>query len=115
MRITIDKRLDGIMRAASDAQRKKCTRMVAMRAKGVMENYVPKRTGMLRRSADLNSRYDAGEIVYSTPYAHRQYNLMTSNRTTPGTNGKWDEAAMRDHGDDLAEFAEAAVARVMNS
>lgn len=115
MRIRVDSRIDGIVKAAGDTQRRKVLKDVSMRAKLVMERYVPMRDGFLRDSADLSSRFEAGEIVYATPYAHYQYELVTANRTTPGTNGHWDEAAMASHGKDLEEYAKASIVRVMNS
>lgn len=114
MRVSVEQRLDGLDRLTDPAAMRRVTSKVAQRHKAVMERYVPMDTGALRRSADLGSRFEEGEIVYSTPYAAYQYDLTTGNRTTAGTDGHWDEAAMAAHGDGLAAFAQAALAEELS-
>ncbi len=38
-----------------------------------MDDYVPMRTGMLKKSVILGSRMGSGELVYIAPYAHKRY------------------------------------------
>lgn len=38
-----------------------------------MDPYVTMRTGMLKKSVILGSRMGSGELVFITPYAHKQY------------------------------------------
>lgn len=38
-----------------------------------MDPYVTMRTGMLKKSVLLGSRMGSGELVFITPYAHKQY------------------------------------------
>ena len=114
MMITVEQHLDGIDKLTDQAAKKRVTSKVTQRFKGVMERHVPMRKGTLRRSADLNSRFDAGDIVYSTPYAQMQYRLHTANRTTPGTDGEWDKAAIRSDGNALTQDAEAVLAEELS-
>lgn len=57
-----------------------------------MDRYVPKDTGILRRTVSLTSK----TITYEQPYAHAQYVGYTKgpvkpeNYTTPGTGPYWD-------------------------
>lgn len=67
----------------------------------LMEPYVPFRGGDLRGDAvpgQLSVTYGGA----ATPYARYQYHLKTSNRTTAGTDGRWDEAAFPKHDGDLS-------------
>ena len=84
---------------------------VAQRARFLMEKRVPMAEGTLRAST-AGSDFGSGHVVYDTPYANRQYNLHTSNRTTPGTDGGWDEEIQGGAGHkDLADFAAELVRR----
>lgn len=67
----------------------------------LMEQYVPFRGGDLRGDAvpgPLSVTYGGS----AEPYARYQYHLKTANRTTAGTDGKWDEAAFPKHDADLS-------------
>lgn len=48
---------------------------------------VPFDTGMLDNSAQLATDYDTGEIIWSTPYARRQYYLHPKGEGLHGKNG----------------------------
>lgn len=37
------------------------------------DQYVPLDTGALRDSGQINTRLGSGEVIYSTPYARKQY------------------------------------------
>lgn len=63
-----------------------------------MDAYVPFRTGILKKSVILGSRMGSGELVYITPYAHKQYYRAGRIRRKRGP--KWFHrmwAARKDH------------------
>ena len=57
--------------------------------------FCPIKTGMLQKSAIINSRLGSGELVWKTPYARRQYYEYSKPPYQPNPNacGKWFEAA----------------------
>ena len=57
--------------------------------------FCPLKTGKLQQSAIINSRIGSGELVWRTPYAHRQYYDYHKPPYQPNPNacGKWVEAA----------------------
>lgn len=57
------------MNVASNTTLAKLTQIVARDT----DKFVPFQTGMLKNTANIASDYDNGRIVYSTPYARRQY------------------------------------------
>lgn len=77
----------------------------AMRVALVMRKYVPRDENTLRASEPLNSRYADGLLVWSTPYAMRQYSTPMRH-TTPGTQDHWDEPVRRNEMPGLAAYAE---------
>ena len=89
----------------NDADRKKKTEEVTMRAAFLMRKYVPRDENTLRASEPLNSRYERGEITWNTPYASKQYSVPMAH-TTPGTTDHWDEAMKRNDMDDLVKYTE---------
>lgn len=67
----------------------------------LMEPQVPRRTGALRDEAVTGELYveyggSAGE------YARYQYELRSGNRTTPGTDGHWDDLTFPRRDGDLS-------------
>lgn len=76
----------------------------AMRAAFLCRQYVPREEGALRSSEPLSSRYPEGLLVWSTPYAAKQYYVPMSH-TTAGTCDHWDEECARRHGDELRDYA----------
>lgn len=64
--------------------------------------YVPMLTGKLAESG--MAHVTAEGVTYTTPYARRQYYGDNFNHTTefhPLASARWDEAMMRDHGDEF--------------
>ena len=64
--------------------------------------YVPFLHGPLSKTVVITSEY----IKYIQPYAHYQYNGINFNHTLdhhPLATAKWDEAMMRDHGEEFKE------------
>jgi hypothetical protein len=58
------------------------------------EPYVPFRTGVLARSATLNTLLGTGRIVWATPYARRRYYEGTPKTARhPKATTKWFEAS----------------------
>lgn len=95
----IDKLLD------PSAQRKR-QEEYAMRVAFVMRKYVPREENTLRASEPLNSKYADGLLIWSTPYALRQYSVPM-NHSTPGTCDHWDEACARNDMPGLIKYAES--------
>ena len=81
---------------------------ITMRIESEMRDYVPLREGPLRDSAKLASRFEAGIIVWSTPYAATQYYLPMrhDNPKAPLATDHWDEAWERDRMGALIEYVE---------
>lgn len=53
-----------------------------------MDAYVPKRTGILKKSVILGSKMGSGELVFIAPYAHKRY--YSSNTKLKGKRGsRW--------------------------
>lgn len=53
-----------------------------------MDPYVPKRTGILKKSVILGSKMGSGELVFIVPYAHKRY--YSSNTKLKGKRGsRW--------------------------
>lgn len=92
--------------------RKRRQRLFAMRAALLMRKYVPLGQGVtrgaLRASEAISSRYDAGQLVWSTEYAAKQY-YGQYRHTTPGTTRLWDQTMVKSDGDALRSFADALV------
>ena len=61
--------------------------MLTQRVARDTDKFVPFQTGMLKNSAQIASDYDNGLIVYSTPYARRQYYLHPEGTDLHGDNG----------------------------
>ena len=64
--------------------------------------YCPQDTGALMKSAILHTVIGSGEVVWQTPYAHRQYynwkgGAQSHNRNLNATS-KWFETALVKHG-----------------
>ena len=61
--------------------------MLTQRVARDTDKFVPFQTGMLKNTANIASDYDNGLIVYSTPYARRQYYLHPEGTDLHGDNG----------------------------
>lgn len=58
--------------------------------------YAPRKSGDLRNQSSIT--LDAKSIIWSAPYARRQYYNQFTHYTTPGTGPKWDQKAKAIHG-----------------
>lgn len=76
----------------------------AMRCALLVRPYVPRDESTLRASEPMNSRYGEGLLIWSTPYAAKQY-YVPMNHTTEGTCDHWDEACARDRKQELEDYA----------
>lgn len=74
---------------------------------------VPFDTGMLKNSANLATDYDTGEIIWSTPYARRQYYLHAKGAALHGDTGLrgsyWAERSKDAHKISWEQFWRAAI------
>lgn len=71
--------------------------------------YVPLKTGVLQKSAQIYTVPGSGEIVYRTPYAKRQYyglHFDHSKQNNPNACPKWFEAAKARKGKQWKELVE---------
>lgn len=102
--MTVSASLPDLDRIAS--QHKAFLEEATMRAESEMRDYVPLREGPLRDSAKQASRFGAGLIIWSTPYAAAQYYMpMThDNPMAPKATDHWDEAWQRDRWDAFMEY-----------
>lgn len=74
------------------------------------DEYVPYRTGKLANNVSITS----GGVTYKQPYAESQYegtNIDHSAQYHPLATAFWDEAMLRDHGDEFIAKVEEAVNR----
>ncbi len=104
MSVTIS--LTGLERMLSPGEVKRRQTEYAMRAGFVMRKFVPLEENTLRASEPMNSKYDKGLLIWSTPYAAKQYNVPM-NHTTAGTTDHWDEACWSAEGGNLTKYAES--------
>lgn len=95
--------LDALLDPAAQRKRQE---EYAMRVAFVMRKYVPRDENTLRASEPLNSKYAEGLLIWSTPYAARQYSIPMRH-TTSGTCDHWDEACARNDMPALIEYAES--------
>lgn len=81
---------------------------IAKRAADIMTPYVPMKTGALRASAHITAHARQTRVVWGKSdvvnpvsgistlrYARKQYELLSGNRTTSGTDGYWDTHIQR--------------------
>lgn len=77
---------------------------------------VPFDTGMLKNTAQLATDYDSGEIIWSTPYARRQYYLHEKGAALHGDTGLrgswWAERSRDAHKISWEQFYKKAVKEV---
>lgn len=92
--------VDAIMSERGHAIRQ---RQYAMRVAFYARKYVPRDENTLRASEPLNSRYAEGLLIWSTPYALKQYSVPM-HHTTEGTQDHWDEAVRQNHMSDLKDY-----------
>ena len=69
--------------------------LYARKASDLMKPFVPKKDHYLYATVDLASAFAQGILTWATPYAKYQYELVSPNRTAPGTDGHWDELLMK--------------------
>ena len=81
------------------------------------EPLVPRLSGDLRQTAEVNSTYDQGKLVWgdaSVPYARPHYYAPGDwNYTTPGTGPEWFEKAKQKHLDQWIKEGEQAAKEVL--
>lgn len=82
----------------------------------LMDRYVPLNTGVLKNSVGLATDYEAGRVVYSTPYARPQYYLHPQGvGVHDGRRGSyWGQRMAADNKAHLHKFAAGAVGKGMN-
>lgn len=85
-------------------RKKQRQELFARRCALSMRRFVPLREGTLRGSEPLASSYEAGLLVWSTPYAAKHYYVPMAH-TTAGTTDHWDEAAWAADGEKLKDYA----------
>ena len=73
--MTVILNIKGIEKLADPAEAKKRQEEYAMRVAFVMRKYVTRDENTLRASEPLNSKYAEGLLIWSTPYAARQYSI----------------------------------------
>ena len=79
----------------------------ATQAQAGMEQYVPLRSGWLRRTANT----EPWAINYTAPYAAKVYHGTDLHFTTPGTGAYWDKAYTAAHKGELADAITAYLKR----
>lgn len=89
VQIKID--LDGVKKKLSPQAQQRGQYALANQALADMDQFVPKKDGILRMSATIDN--DGGAINYNTPYARRLFYMYMYNYTTPGTGPRWDNKA----------------------
>ena len=113
MRVEVDADMAGFDSFEGGARKRLAA--VTQRAQLLMHKRVPMSSGPSSgtlRGSTGGSDYGSGRIVYDTPYANYQYNLATSNRTTPGTSDHWDDEVREGAGKaDLDAFAAELIRR----
>ena len=84
----------------------------------MMDPYVPFLEGVLAQSTEINTKGTAYAepkgVHYIQPYAHRQYHGSEFNHTLdyhPLATAYWDEAMMRDKGDEFKKQVENILRR----
>lgn len=78
--------------------------------------YVPFASGALRNTAESQSKPDDGQLIYGgggVKYARVQY-YGKFRHTTPGTCGKWFDAAKKSNAKKWVKEGKEAVRQVMN-
>lgn len=81
---------------------------IAKKAADIMTPYVPMKTGALRASVHITAHARQTRVVWgkadvvnpvskisTIKYARKQYELLSDNRTTSGTDGYWDTHIQR--------------------
>ena len=60
--------------------------------------YCKEDTGALIKSSEKATNFEKGEIAWDTPYAHRQYWLVTAHKTVnPNATWRWADVAKSKH------------------
>lgn len=104
MNIKTKVNLNGLEKMVSPAEHERRQIEYAMRACFVMTRYVPMEEGTLRGSANINSQFEKGLLVWNTPYAAKQY-YVPMTHSTSGTCDHWDEACARNDMAGLIAYA----------
>ena len=100
--------LSKLERRFSDSARTAMQGAFAKRVAFEMRGFVPLDEGTLRDSEPLASDYEAGLIVWQTPYAERVHDLPQSSISTaknPNARSHWPEEAKRERAGSWQEFA----------
>ena len=104
MAISVRVDLSGAEARFSEAAHKKRQVVMAERAAFMMRKYVPVEESTLRDSEPLSSDYEAGRLIWNTPYAAKHY-YVPMHHTEAGTTDHWDVEMVNREGGDLTEFA----------
>lgn len=96
--------LSNMERKFSEREHRKRQAEFSERAAFLMRKYVPQEEGTLRSSEPLNSNYAAGLVIWSTPYARKQY-TVPMHHTTAGTTDHWCQAMKNRDMGKLVEYA----------
>lgn len=91
MSVKVTVELDGVKRKLSQENFKRGQYALANQAMSDMNQFVPRKEGVLRTTAHVVG----GSIVYQTPYAKAQFygsngKATFSKYSTPGTGKRWD-------------------------
>ncbi len=91
MSVKVTVELDGVKRKLSQENFKRGQYALANQAMSDMNQFVPRKEGVLRTTAHVVD----GSIVYQTPYAKSQFygsngKATFSKYSTPGTGKRWD-------------------------
>lgn len=102
--------------AKSSKARKAMVEAVTLAARRDSNRYVPFASGALRNTAESQSKPDDGQLIYGgggVKYARVQY-YGKFKHTTPGTCGKWFDAAKKSNAKKWVKEGKEAVRQVMN-
>lgn len=102
--VTVD--LSGVeAKLSADAIRAKQA-VFAQRVGFDMNKYCPEDEGTLRDSMPTSSNFEAGQIIWNTPYAHRVLNLDHVRRVkNPNATPHWPDHAKSQHMNDWRQLA----------
>lgn len=102
--VTID--LSGIEAKFSEDALKAKQAVFAQRVGTDMNKHCPVDEGTLRDSMPVSSNFEAGEIVWNTPYAQKVLNADSVRRIkNPEATPNWPEVTKSERLDDWKEFA----------
>lgn len=89
---------------------KETKRFMAQRAAEYIDPYVPRDTGFLADSAEIDEDEDGFAVVYTAPYAEEQYHWAGVRRSkNPLASSYWDQTAMESRYGDLLTDVERRI------